>query len=90
MKNDFYDLLAEIFTGKWRESANCIDAGEEIFFDDDTAEAEKFCAGCPVFVECLDSAIYYDDGGYRAVSPSDRNSIVMHRRRHAQAFAYDV
>lgn len=91
MKGDFYDLLAEVFTGKWREFANCIDAPLEFFMDENYYEkAETYCRNCSVSIECLDNAIYFDDGGYRAMSPKDRNSIVMHRRRHAQAFNYDI
>ena len=92
MKSDLFDLLAEIFTGQWRDHAACAGSSMDIFFDEyKYPHAKKLFSGCPVEIECLDNALYYDDGGFRAnLTPEERNSIVMHRRRHLQAFNYDV
>jgi len=91
MKGDFYDLMAEIFTGEWRQHAACVDAPIDYFIEEDQYDlGKKICATCPVAIECLDNAIHYDDGGLRNLTPKERNSVVMHRRRHAQAFNYDV
>ena len=92
MKTDeFYALIAETVTGEWRKHAACIDAEADIFLDEERFDAGKiYCETCPVAIECLDNAIYYDDGGLRYLTPKERNSVVMHRRRHLQAFNHDV
>jgi hypothetical protein len=88
---DLFQLLAETFTSEWRKYANCIDADLDLFMEEDRfEEGRKYCTTCPVAIECLDNAIFYDDGGLRLLTPKERNSIVMHRRRHNQAFNHDV
>lgn len=90
MRGDFYESMAEVFTAKWRRYAACQDSSLDFLEEQQYSEAKKLCDGCPVGVECLDSAIYYDDGGLRFLTPKERNSVVMHRRRHAQSFTYDT
>lgn len=90
---EFWDLLAAAITADWRERAYCLDnPHEDIFLDPENAEvANDFCAKCPVSIECLDDAFFYEDGGHRGgMSEKERNSIVMHRRRHSKAFQFDL
>lgn len=87
----FWEQFAPVLTDKWREHAECVDLPEYIFHDDDyTEEAQRVCDQCPVWRECLDDAIYHDDGGHRAMSEKARNSVIMHRKRNAKAFEYDI
>ena len=91
MKGDFYQAMAELFTAPWRDYASCINAELDWFIEEDLFDKGKQrCDSCPVAIECLDSALYFDDGGLRYLTPQERNSITMHRRRHAQAFLYDT
>lgn len=91
MKGDFYQAMAEVFTGQWREFAACVDAPLDFFIEEDQfCKGKEYCKVCPVAVECLDNAIEFDDGGLRFLTPKERNSVVMHRRRHSQAFSYDM
>lgn len=87
-----YELLAEILTGVWRTDAACKGMDPELFLNDETEqEAKKVCAGCPVVVECLDSAVFYGDQGVRGgLSEQERAPIILHRRRQAQLFKHDV
>lgn len=88
----FYESLAEIFTADWRKYANCIDKDVRYFSEDHhVIEGKKICAGCPVRIECLDSAIYYNDGFLRGgLTESERNSVELHRKRHLASFRYDI
>jgi WhiB family redox-sensing transcriptional regulator len=88
----FYDGLAELFTSEWRKYSNCVDADIRYFSEDHhVADGKKVCAGCPVRIECLDSALYYNDGFLRGgLTESERNSVELHRKRHLAAFRYDL
>lgn len=87
-----YELLAEILTGVWRIDAACKGMDTELFLDEQTEqEAKAVCAGCPVEVECLDSAVFYEDQGVRGgLTEQERTPIILHRRRQAQLFKHDV
>lgn len=88
---DFFTQFGSIFKDKWRDHAECIDAPEYVFHEPEyTEQAQQFCEQCPVWAECLDDALYFDDGGYRALSEKERSSITMHRKRNIKAFQYDL
>jgi hypothetical protein len=88
---DFWEQFAATFTDPWREFAACIDTPEHVFLDPEYEDqAQRFCDQCPVWRDCLDDAIYYDDGGHRAMSEKERSSIIMHRKRNIKAFHYDL
>ena len=90
---DFWDLFGALFTTDWRDKAYCLDnIHEEIFLEPEYIDiANQFCSKCPVRVQCLDDAFLYDDGGHRGgMSEKERESVVMHRRRHSKAFQFDL
>jgi WhiB family redox-sensing transcriptional regulator len=89
---DFYDSLAEIYTATWRSYANCTDHDVRYFSEEHhVAEGKRICSGCSVKVECLDSALYYNDGFLRGgLTESERNSVELHRKRHLASFRYDI
>ena len=90
---DFWTQFAAVFTDEWRSKAVCLDiANPDVFFEDEYEEVcQRICAQCPVFYECLEDALYYDDNvGYRALSEKERQSITMHRKRTIKAFKCDL
>lgn len=89
---DFWTQFGATFTDEWRDHAACLDIDEDIFFEEEYEEqANRICNQCPVFYECLEDAIFYDDSeGFRALSAKGRNSIIMHRKRTIKAFKYDL
>lgn len=90
---DFWDLFAATLTEEWRAKSYCMDnPHEDIFLDPDNTEvANEFCDKCPVRVQCLDDAFFYEDEGHRGgMSEAQRKSIFMHRRRHSKAFQFDL
>jgi hypothetical protein len=90
--DDFYSALAELFTARWRDHALCADYDLELFSDDERVKyAKRICNDCPVKIECLDSALYYNDGFVRGgLTESERNSVELHRKRHLAALRYDI
>ena len=89
---DFWTQFASVFTEKWRSQAVCIDMNADIFFEEGYEEqAQRICSQCPVFYDCLEDALYYDDSeGHRALSQKERDSISMHRKRTIKAFKCDL
>lgn len=89
---DFWTQFAATFTDEWRSEAACIDINPDVFFEEGYEEqAERICSQCPVFYECLEDALYYDDNeGHRALNAKQRNSIAMHRKRTIKSFKCDV
>lgn len=92
MATDFYSALAEIFTADWRQHSNCIDADSKFFFEEPFYdEGKAFCSNCSVKIECLDSALYFNDGFLRGgLTESERNSVELHRKRHLASFRFDL
>lgn len=90
--DELYDQIAEIFTGKWRLVANCIDADTSIFYNiDDPSEAKSYCKTCPVKLECLDSVMQYPDESIRGeMTPIERFSLINHHRTHNMSYRYDL
>lgn len=93
MRNDldFFQQFGSIFRDEWRNFAACADIEEDIFFDDLRVEqAERICDQCPVWADCMDDAMYYDDAGFRGMDEKSRSSIIMHRKRNIKALQYDL
>ena len=90
--DDFYNGLAEIFTAKWRAYANCTSYDKKFFFEESFYdEGKKICSGCSVRVECLDSALFFNDGFLRGgLTEKERNSVELHRKRHLASFRHDI
>lgn len=71
----------------WHSSARCRGQGSELFFTDDDAStrrrARAFCAGCPVWWECLTDALNGDEreGMWGGLRSGERNRLRRLRRR---------
>jgi hypothetical protein len=88
---DFWTQFGATFTDEWREQAACLDIPIDTFLEPGhETEAERICSQCPVFYDCLEDALYYDDAGWRAISEKDRSSITMHRKRSIKSFKHDL
>ena len=88
---DFFAVFGAIFKDEWRDEALCSEYSNAIFFEEEFEDiAQDICDSCPVRLQCLDNAIAFNDGGFRCYSEKTRKSIVMHRKRHAQAITHDV
>jgi glutaminase len=89
---DFFKVFGAVFTTEWRNEAKCLDLDDDtLFFDlDREEEAELYCSDCPVKLQCLDDALYYNDAAHRCLTENERKSILMHRKRHVKAFCYDL
>ena len=90
--DDFYNSLAEVFTADWRSYASCSNFDSQFFFDESFYdEGKRVCSNCSVRVECLDSAIFFNDGFLRGgLTERERNSVELHRKRHLASFRYDI
>src|SRR3990170_4329007 len=71
----------------WQDSARCAGAGLELFFPDggDTRRAKAFCAGCPVWGECLAYGLDEDHGVWGGLNLAERARL--RRLRHRLAVA---
>jgi hypothetical protein len=88
---DFFEQFGAIFRDTWRDVAACADTEDDIFFNPDREEqAERICGQCPVWADCVDDAVYYDDGGYRGMDEKSRSSIIMHRKRNIKSLQHDL
>jgi WhiB family redox-sensing transcriptional regulator len=67
----------------WQERARCAGAGLELFFPDggDTRRAKAFCAGCPVWGECLAYGLEEDHGVWGGLNRAERARLrrLQHR-----------
>jgi WhiB family redox-sensing transcriptional regulator len=67
----------------WQERARCAGAGLELFFPDggDTRRAKAFCAGCPVWGECLTYGLEEDHGVWGGLNRAERARLrrLQHR-----------
>ena len=90
--DEFFDSLAEVFTAEWRDYASCSQHDSKLFFEESFySEGKKVCSGCSVRVECLDSALYFNDGFLRGgLTEKERNSVELHRKRHLASFRHDI
>lgn len=90
--DNFYNSLADVFKSNWRSFSNCIGKDLDIFYSEDHIDqAKKICSACSVRVECLDNALYFNDGFIRGgLTEKERNSVELHRKRHLAAFRYDL
>jgi len=58
----------------WQDRARCSGQGLELFFPDggDTRRAKAFCAGCPVWGECLSYGLDEDHGVWGGLNRAER------------------
>jgi WhiB family redox-sensing transcriptional regulator len=90
--DEFYEGMAEILTAEWRDYASCVDYDQKLFFEEDYYDQGKeVCNGCSVRIDCLDSALSFNDGFLRGgLTEHERNSIELHRKRHLASFRFDL
>jgi WhiB family redox-sensing transcriptional regulator len=69
----------------WQDRARCAGAGLELFFPDggDTRRAKAFCAGCPVWGECLAYGLDEDHGVWGGLNRAERARLRRLRHRLA-------
>jgi WhiB family transcriptional regulator, redox-sensing transcriptional regulator len=67
----------------WQDRARCTGAGLELFFPDggDTRRAKAFCAGCPVWGECLAYGLDEDHGVWGGLNRAERARLRRLRHR---------
>jgi WhiB family transcriptional regulator, redox-sensing transcriptional regulator len=67
----------------WQERARCAGVGLELFFPDggDTRRAKAFCAGCPVWWECLAYGLEEDHGVWGGLNRAERARLRRLRHR---------
>jgi WhiB family transcriptional regulator, redox-sensing transcriptional regulator len=71
----------------WQDRARCAGVGLELFFPDggDTRRAKAFCAGCPVWWECLAYGLEEDHGVWGGLNRAERARLRRLRQRLAVA-----
>jgi WhiB family redox-sensing transcriptional regulator len=69
----------------WQERARCAGAGLEVFFPDggDTRRAKAFCAGCPVWGQCLAYGLEEDHGVWGGLNRAERARLRRLQQRLA-------
>jgi hypothetical protein len=90
--DDFFAEVALLIREEWRRDANCKDVWPQVFFRAEYEDyAKRFCAGCAVKLECLNSSMNRKDkfvrGGF---TEAERVPITNHQKRNHQYFDYDV
>jgi len=87
-----FKLLAATFTEEWPQFASCRGINDDRFFDPDReAECKQMCSGCSVRLDCLNSAIFYGDGGIRGqTNEKERSSISRRQQRYFPHYREDV
>ena len=67
----------------WQDRARCAGAGLELFFPDggDTRRAKAFCAGCPVWGDCLAYGLEEDHGIWGGLNRAERARLRRLRQR---------
>jgi hypothetical protein len=71
----------------WQDKARCAGAGLELFFPDggDTRRAKAFCAGCPVWGQCLAYGLDEDHGVWGGLNRAERARLRRLQQRLAVA-----
>lgn len=88
---EFWEAFSATFDNSWRKDATCIGTSADLFFDKSLqSEAQSICDACPVWAQCTDDAIRFEDYGHRGLPQTERLSIAMHRKRNIKAFKYDL
>lgn len=91
---DLVASMAPIFLEDWRGFAACADMAPPLFENPDFAEdGKRVCATCAVRVECLDSAMFHEEGGDTlrgGMTDKQRVSLYSHRSRYAPQFKAEV
>lgn len=91
--DEFYRKMVAMFVDDdWSEYGSCRDINDrDMFIEEERAsEAAQACAGCSVQLECIDDAMWYEDGGHRGLSEALRAKVRMYRTRHIKAFDFDL
>ena len=67
----------------WQDNARCAGAGLNLFFPDggDTRRAKAFCAGCPVWGDCLNYGLDEDHGVWGGLNRAERARLRRLRQR---------
>lgn len=73
--------ILDLYALQWRAEAACRGTDPELWFSAESttqrAVLEQICSTCPVFTQCLDHAIAYDEKGFWAgTTRIDRHEIV--------------
>ena len=90
-QEEFFEAMGEVFLDEWRGYANCIGTDKDIWIEPEReAEAENICSGCSVWIECVEDALRWGDGGFRGLSEETRVKVSRHRRRYNKLFEYDM
>jgi hypothetical protein len=92
------DRLMDLAEDQYVEWAACKDKPEGWFFGpegpgepDLTNLGKQVCAGCPTYIECLDSALTHDPEGVRAgYDEAERVKIDKRRKKYAVFFKHDL
>jgi WhiB family redox-sensing transcriptional regulator len=81
-------------SGDWRDAAACRSADPALFFGPEgespaatvvrEAEANTYCAVCPVRSECLEAGLRIKYGTWGGLNEQDRANEARRRRRAAQ------
>jgi hypothetical protein len=76
---------------QWRRRAACQGTDPDMWFAAEStterAVLERICSTCPVFTECLDHAIAYDEKGFWAgTTRIDRHEIVAEETGQAPKY----
>lgn len=90
-----FEKFAQVFKDEWRTDAACsnVPDADVLFFDPDhEQEAKAICATCPVRIECLDDALFYEDescvrGGLNA---KERITLAQFRKRTNPYIKFDT
>ena len=76
----------------WMDDALCLDVDPDFFHPEEKggrqgAEIRKFCAPCPVRVECLEHGLRDEHGWFGGMSPLDRQRMRIARMGRKQETA---
>lgn len=71
----------------WQDRARCVGTASEVFFPEggDTRRAKAFCAGCPVWSECLLFGLNEDHGVWGGLNRAERTRLRRLRERLSTA-----
>lgn len=70
---------------RWQDHARCVGADLDLFFpESNDKHAKAFCAGCPVWAECLAYGLYEDHGVWGGLNSVERGRLRRLRNRLAR------
>jgi hypothetical protein len=86
LSNVLLDLRAD-----WYSHANCTKMGDMFFDPDKEEECKSICESCSVRLDCLNSAIIFQDEGIRGgLNSTERQQIIRRQKRYSRLFKLDV